>query len=495
MDQTFIINFPGGIISPGNLYNILVACGKANIFAVRFGLRQQLFIDTASYHVETLANELAKIGVDYEINHNKFPNIISSYPAEEIFIRNSWLTEGVYKDVLDDIDDKPTVKVNICDGNQSFAPMLTGNINWIASSTSEHYWHLIIRFPKTNVIYEWKQLCYTNYIGKITRELNQIINKYPEKFINNEQGNGEELFALLDQQNFVLKKAETAVVLPAFNLPYYEGLNRYNNKYWLGIYRRDELFSIAFLKRLCQLCLDTKLGQLCCTTWKTIIVKGIEEQDKMKWNMLLQEFGLNMRHAANELNFQVEDNCAEGLALKTFLVKHLSIDDTRTFGICFGIKTRKKSEVFSSILIRKHYLINLWILKLFPIYDILCAKDFNPNERTGEIYSRNNPKIILTEQLRRAIYQFYKHQHTRLETYKRSSVFHQTAQSEEQEVFLYQCQNCFTVYDERIGDLTQGVKVGISFTDLPESYCCSLCEAEKSDFKKIKQSALQVINY
>jgi hypothetical protein len=46
--------------------------------------------------------------------------------------------------------------------------------------------------------------------------------------------------------------------LPEFKLPYYEGLNRYNEKYWLGIYRRDELFSIKFLKEICMLCLQNR---------------------------------------------------------------------------------------------------------------------------------------------------------------------------------------------------------------------------------------------
>jgi hypothetical protein len=39
------INFRGGIISPGELYNILVASGKAGITKVSFGLRQQLLLN------------------------------------------------------------------------------------------------------------------------------------------------------------------------------------------------------------------------------------------------------------------------------------------------------------------------------------------------------------------------------------------------------------------------------------------------------------------
>jgi hypothetical protein len=52
-------------------------------------------------------------------------------------------------------------------------------------------------------------------------------------------------------------------------------------------------------------------------------------------------------------------------------------------------------------------LIKIGKLGLFNVYDILCAKDFNPNERTAFAYSTNNPKFLLAEQLRRAILSFY----------------------------------------------------------------------------------------
>ncbi|MDB5020054.1 MAG: hypothetical protein JWQ28_1181 [Pedobacter sp.] len=375
-ELTIIINFPGGIISPGSLYNILAAATRCNVKYVRFGLRQQLYLDIISYNLETFTKALDLLDIEYAINENEHPNIVSSYPAEEIFVRNSWLTEGVYKDILDDMDFKPRLKVNICDSKQSFTTLLTGNINWVASPSAEHYWHLIIRFPKTNVVYEWDQLCYTNNIAKLTKEIEKLITTRDEEFIDNKNADGPKLFSLLHTKDYILKPAENQAPFALFNLPYYEGLNRYNNKYWLGIYRRDELFKVAFLKKLCSLCTDTKLGQICCTSWKSIIVKGIEEKDKQLWNSLLEEFDINMRHAANELNFQIEDNCPQSLELKSYLVKHLSIDDTRTFGICIGIKTRKKSEIFSSILIRKRYLINLGLFRLLPVYDIFKGKRF-----------------------------------------------------------------------------------------------------------------------
>ncbi len=352
-EVTVKINFHGGIISPGDLYNILVAAGKSYIKSVSFGLRQQLLLGVSQEHLSALESELTILGIRYEVNKDENPGIISSYPAEEVFITDTWLSEGVYKDILDQVDYQPKLKINISGSDQSFTPILTGNINWVADPVIQHFWHLFIRFPRTNAVFEWDQMVYTNDVSRISKEVERLILQNKAVFFDNVSASGDKLFKALDLSKFIIRPAENPVRLPSFNLPYYEGLNRYNNKYWLGVYRRDELFDLAFLKELCSLCLETKIGQLCSTPWKSIIVKGIEEKDKLKWNRLLEKFHINMRHAANELNFQVEDNCYEGLRLKNYLVKKLNNDDTRTFGICIGIKTRKKSEVFSSILVRR----------------------------------------------------------------------------------------------------------------------------------------------
>ena len=190
MANTVFINFRGGIISPGHLYNILLAAQKIKVLYVRFSLRQQLLVDLESYSIPVFTEELEKLNIPYDIDTSKSPNIISSYPAEEVFIRNTWLSEGVYKDIFDAIDYTPALKVNICDSNQSFTPMLTGNINWVASAQSQHYWHLIIRFPKTNIIYEWEQLCYTNDIAKATKVIEQNITANPSAYIDNPNVDG-----------------------------------------------------------------------------------------------------------------------------------------------------------------------------------------------------------------------------------------------------------------------------------------------------------------
>lgn len=405
--NTIKINFKGGIIPPVVLYNILVAAGKANLRYIRFGLRQQLLIDIEMEDCDFFTTQLRMLDIGYELNKEEFPNIISSYPAEEVFILNTWVKAEVYHQIFELFNYTPRLKVNICDANQSFTPMLTGNINWIASSAEPNFWYLFIRFPKTNVVYECKELFHTKNLAAVSISIEEMILQHKEKFYDNNEASGSELFSKLDTSSFTTKTAEVPLVFPPYNLPYYEGFNRYNDKYWLGIYRRDELFSIQFLKQVCLLCLTTQISQLCSTPWKSIIVKRIISENRKDWNYLLDEYQINVRHAANELNFQVEDNSLKALQLKQHLVKYLNNDDTRTFGICIGIKTRKKSEVFSSILVRRKSLFNIGNLGFFHTYDILFAKDYNPNERTAFVFSRDNPKLVVAEQLRCAILSYY----------------------------------------------------------------------------------------
>jgi rubredoxin len=486
--STIKINFRGGIISPGDLYNILVAAGKARVLHVKFGLRQQLLIETEQQ--DLLTKELNLLGIYYECDNDKYPNVVSSYPAEEVFITNTWLSEGVYKDIFDLMDYQPQLKINVSDSNQSFTPLLTGNINWVASPATQHFWHLIIRFPKTNTIYEWKDMIYTNDLARMSKQIEAMIFQNREKFYDNGNASGDLLYEIMKNESYIAKPVDVPLKLPAFNLPYYEGLNRYNDKYWLGIYRRDELFTVDFLKEVCLLCLQTKIGQICSSPWKSLIIKSIEEKDRQQWSRLLEKHQVNVRHAANELNFQLEDNCKEGLALKNFLVKHLNDDDRRTFGICFGIKTRKKSEIFSSILIKRRPLLSIGKIGFFYRYDILCAKDFNPNERTGFVFSKDNPKYFLAEQLRLAIGSFYSHKEKSSGFPEKEIAKKESTGSQKRQEYVYQCNHCLSIYDEAAGEPENNIAAGTLFEQLPVEYGCHLCEAPKQDFIKIEKTKL-----
>jgi rubredoxin len=168
----------------------------------------------------------------------------------------------------------------------------------------------------------------------------------------------------------------------------------------------------------------------------------------------------------------------------------LNNDDIRTFGVCIGIKTRKKSEVFSSILIRRKSLLRIFGVDLFPVYDVLCAHDFNPNERTGFVFSRNNPRFLLVEQLRRSVVAFYNYRNAVKKQSEKLSSARKDMQAKPVIEYVHQCKHCFTVYDPVAGEQASGVLPGTLFENLPGDYCCPLCEAPKEAFSKTEKSKL-----
>ncbi|RYD72236.1 MAG: hypothetical protein EOP55_19200, partial [Sphingobacteriales bacterium] len=65
--------------------------------------------------------------------------------------------------------------------------------------------------------------------------------------------------------------------------------------------------------------------------------------------------------------------------------------------------------------------------------------------------------------------------------------------SSQDKVVLYQCSNCLTVYNEQLGELENNIPPATAFNNLPEDYCCSLCDADKGNFRPIEQSELMLV--
>ncbi|MEP3389010.1 MAG: rubredoxin domain-containing protein, partial [Reichenbachiella sp.] len=104
---------------------------------------------------------------------------------------------------------------------------------------------------------------------------------------------------------------------PAF--PYYEGLNREpGGNYWLGLYWRNNKFTINFLIALCKRCMETNVGKISLTPWKSLVIKGIEESYLLGWEKLMGRFGINLRHSSLELNWHLPVLSEEALELKNY---------------------------------------------------------------------------------------------------------------------------------------------------------------------------------
>ncbi|ALJ00231.1 rubredoxin [Rufibacter tibetensis] len=487
-DYTIKINLTGGIVSAGDLYQILEAAERADVQDIRLGNRQQLFFTVMEDKLSTLTQDLITADIIYEVDADEHPNILSSYVTEDVFYHANWLREGVYKDILDLFDYRPQVKINLVDNNQAFVPFFTGNLNYISSETS-NYWFLYIRFPKTNIIYQWPSLIYSEDIPGISSVLEQIIFSNKELFYDQPSIDGNRLHDMVRASgSFVIQPITSPLKLPEFKLPYYEGFNRYGHKLWLGIYRRDELFPVSFLKNICKICLQTRIGQLYTTPWKSLVVKGIELNDRDLWDNVLSNHRINVRHASNELNWQVEDLCVYGLNLKNYLVRKFNEEDVRTYRLCFAIKTQPKTGLFGSIVIRTQQDIRKGAKLKEELFEILHTRDFNPNSKDFISFRREVAKEELSKNLI-ALCDLYYEQQGNPEQFSGEAynlVNQEALDSKDLPVYkVYQCQHCFTRYDEAFGEEANQIPKGTAFEAFT-AYECPTCGSPKEDFVEVE---------
>ena len=138
-NYTVKINLPGGIVAAGDLYAIVEAAAGAKAEDMQLGGRQQLFCKVADRYGEAFLRDLDAAGIFYETEKECYPNIISSYVTEGVFGKSMWVSEGLYKDILDGFDFRPRLKINLVDIGQSFVPFLSGHLNFISSGVNNHW--------------------------------------------------------------------------------------------------------------------------------------------------------------------------------------------------------------------------------------------------------------------------------------------------------------------------------------------------------------------
>src|SRR5690606_36412537 len=190
------------------------------------------------------------INIDYELGSDSsvYQNIVSSYVAVNISETTNWVKEDTYHFVIDNFDFKPKIKINIVDPLQSIVPLLTGEVNFIASR-EENYWYLYIRDPrKGNVVECWPKLIFTQDIAKVCKPLEELLLSFQPFGI-------DELFIILQgRMRINYRTMSQTLKLPHNPFPYYERLNAMlNNHYWLGLYWRNIQYDIDFMTAACRL--------------------------------------------------------------------------------------------------------------------------------------------------------------------------------------------------------------------------------------------------
>ncbi len=460
----------GGVLSPSELIHILDIAKTLGHRSIHFGSRQDIMLpsfalEKKSVNLRTLENEL--------VSDRDYQNIVSSYVTADIFPTTNWLNGSSYLYILEQFRYQPRLKINIVDPKQRLVPLFTGHLNFIASEL-EDYWYLYLRLPNYShdamypvLINSWDIAALSLTIEKVYKKVNHVDLLFDE--VND----------CLESNN---RTMDRELVLPFSPFPYYEGMNKMDHdRYWLGLYWRNNRYDIPFLKALCNLCLEVQVGKICITPWKSLIIKGIPRSSKLVWEKLLGKFGINIRHSSLELNWHIPVASESALQLKNFLVNQFNAVDISTYGLTFGISNSDRKKWFTSIIIEENSLSReIGGLALRPTYNVHFSRCFDPNERDYECFAQDVDQSALPSLLIELSHLYF----DQLDTEKPHAPEPKKKEVGDAVKYnLYECRDCLSTYDSRFGDTTQDIMQGIPFEQLPDNYVCSVCGADKHHFR------------
>ncbi len=470
MEEPYRLMINGGVLSPGELKYICEAAEALGLNAISFGSRQDIIFPEEIDESKFTAFDKIKF---VKPKKDGVENIASSYVSAEILPSTSWLTSDRYLYVIEQFKHNAKLRINVTDPRQRLVPLFTGNVNFIASEY-EDYWYLYLRLPGWSTTEMYPALIYSWDMDKVELAIENILIEEPETI--------DTVFDLvtdaIDTNNRTVTKP---LEVPFYPFPYYEGMNRIGtDRYWLGLYWRNNRYDLNFLKAMCDLCSENKIGKISITPWKSFIVKGIPQNSKLQWEKFLGKFGINVRHSMLEMNWHLPVNDKEALNLKKYLVTNFDQNDISTYGLTFGITSFDSDTYnFTSIVIEKNKQPEpVGNFKIRDTYNLLYAKNFDPNTLEYITHVQDVDKVELPGLLMELSQLYFEQLGTQRE--EEAKVTQQDTITEE----VHQCTECLTVYNEVYGDITQNIAPKTPFENLPSNYECSLCGAPKTSFEK-----------
>ncbi|MEH6308651.1 hypothetical protein RYH73_23565 [Olivibacter sp. CPCC 100613] len=378
----------GGMITPAYLMYALRASELANNDFIHFGSREDILFPVEQNRLPLIEQHLTAHQIDFEYGkRDAFQNIVSSAIALDITTSTTWLDLEKYRAVLQSFNFVPRLKINLSDPKQAMVPLFTGHLNFVASENSD-YWHLYLRSEQNKYELEkWPTLIHSLDLPKLSKFIERKWQKNPKLLL------ADLIVGLAEHLKLNSIVSNDELKLPDTFFPYYEGLNNIDeNNLWLGLYWRNNRFDIEFLKKSCALCIENHIPFIYVSPWKSFVIKGIKSTQQLKWEKLMGQMGINMRHSSLELNWHIPVLDDEALLLKRYLVQELDQQDICTHGLTFTIDTAEDKRWFTSIVIQKDNILSSHHL---AGYNVLYAKEFNPNNTVYYSYAKQVGKEIL----------------------------------------------------------------------------------------------------
>lgn len=471
----------GGILTPIEMIRIIELLSEIGLSYFHFGSRQDILFEGPD-SCGRLNDSLSNLKVQH-CKDKKFQNIVSSYLSADIFHTTTWLTAATYLYILEEFQYNPVLKISIVDPKQQIVPLFYSQLNFIASD-HEDYWYLYIRMPETGLDGYFPVLIFSYDLPKIALYIENNYRDFESI---------EELFTEAMTETRTKSRVFKTALRPSYvPFPYYEGMNKMGiDSYWLGLYWRNNHYDMKFLRAMCDLCIESKVGKICITPWKSFIIKGIPAGDKLKWEKFLGYSGINVRHSSLELNWHLPVGDADALDLKNYIVGLFDSKDVSTYGLTFSI-TSVSGLDFTSIIIRENPRPSVSAdLSYRPSYNIIHCKNFDPNTQAYETYCQDVDKMEIPPLLLELSKKYYD-QLGQAQPGPDIMTSIPTIPVNREDIF--QCRECLTIYDSRYGDPSQDVPENTLFQNLDPQYQCPVCQSPKEDFLPYTHTDLIQVN-
>jgi rubredoxin len=479
------VHIPGGILSPGDLRKIVSTAHHFGTEHIHLGSRQDILLEIDSSYRDEVEERFRSLQYQCEFDESKLYNIVTSFPAINIQPATSWVTEGIYHQLISSFDYLPALKINITDPLQTMTPLFMGQLNFIASPHF-NYWYLYIRLKDNSSRAKelWPVLVDGDEVAALSKVMKQILLEDPEITFQHFE---KEVY---NRRSWNFRVNDSPLEFVRFHLPHYEGFHQQEeDREWLGIFNTNNSYAVNFLEDLSILCAQTDNGRICLTNNKSFLIKNIAEKDVYYWETLLGKHKINTGHSSLEMNWQLPDLDREAYKLKDFVVREFQKEEVRTDGLIFGIRTQP-IDMSSSISIERRAMFKIGKYNFIKHYRIRYKKDFNINADETVFYAGYVKKRDLPAVLSYLTEQFYKGLTLDSPLEKDRDGLQKKEEESKKGKIVHQCKKCLSIYDPQFGDESAGVAPGIAFSELPSDYLCGVCEETRNSFVPVNMEKL-----
>jgi|GEM_PF-328167 len=444
---------PGGLCAPNDLAVLTAAAAPLGVTSLRIGERQDWTLEVDDRKDRSLALALNESGLRWVRAEIDAHNVVTSAPAIGLASSTSWLTADTFREALNAFAVSPRLRISITDPRQGLVPSWASDVNFTAAENPDT-WRLALRIPGRSELLLWPVLFSTDELARaaflLEDELVAYETREPDVLI--------EALAKRFPAHRPLDKHASEKFEP--RLPLHEGMIRLSSQaFCLGLWRRSEDFPLSLLDAVSRLCRSTGLGFLGLTPWKTLLIPGIQEPDRRRWEDLLVQERWNTRHASQELGWLVGEDKSL-VRVKNSVTRRLVRRDVRTYGktISLGRESRE-----TTLCLERG--------RNGPLWSIWQSDEAGAEGRSHRRVRSLVPTCFLARALEKIILAppqiAGKHEEVLIPA---------TAE------VLPQCPDCGTIYDAAWGDPVGGIAAGTAWSALPESWQCPVCETPRSRF-------------